>query len=121
MKKTMLVAISLISVSMFANASDSSKNADTKNAESVNLSAISSLLQDTSPFTEKEVIVEGRLIKQLSSDTYILADGKSEIQVELDDDIKLLEPIDPAQKLRLFGEYEGGSTPEIEVEFIQIL
>jgi uncharacterized protein YdeI (BOF family) len=39
----------------------------------------------------------------------------------LDDDIKLEAPLDEKQKLRLFGEYEGGNTPEIEVEHIQIL
>ena len=120
MKTLPIIAATLISVSALANASD--KQSDVvKSQGAVSLDTIESLLQDTSYFAEKDVVVEGRLIRQISADTFILSDGKSEIQVELDDDIKLEAPLDEKQKLRLFGEYEGGNTPEIEVEHIQIL
>lgn len=120
MKTLPIIAATLISVSALANASD--KQSDVvKYQGPVSLDTIDLLLQDTSYFAEKDVVVEGQLIRQISADTFILSDGKSEIQVELDDDIKLEAPLDEKQKLRLFGEYEGGNTPEIEVEHIQIL
>ncbi|KHT63892.1 hypothetical protein RJ45_09545 [Photobacterium gaetbulicola] len=83
--------------------------------------SVADLLSDTSMFTEKETIVEGNLIKQLSADTFIFSDGTKEIQVEIDDDIKMPAAINATTRLRLYGEYEGGKTPEIEVDRIQLL
>ncbi|MGF1686796.1 NirD/YgiW/YdeI family stress tolerance protein [Photobacterium japonica] len=95
---------------------------------------VAQLLEDTSMFTEKQAIVEGHLVKQLNHDTFIFSDGTKEIQVELDDDIQwptasvtpaatgtAAANIDATTKVRLFGEYEGGNTPEIEVDRIQVL
>lgn len=121
MKATTLIAASLLCLSSLANASDHSKNGNVKYNGPVNLDSIEELLKDTGYFTEKDVVVEGKLVRQISADTFILSDGKTEIQVELDDDITLKEPIESSQKLRLFGEYEGGNTPEIEVEYIQTM
>lgn len=87
----------------------------------VEVVTVDSLLQDTSMFTEKNVVVEGVLVRQLKGDTFIFSDGKGEIQIELDDDIHMTQPIDHTTKVRLFGEYEGGNTPEIEVDRIQVL
>lgn len=87
----------------------------------VELSSVSTLLQDTSMFTEQDVVVEGHLLRQTRKDTYIFSDGEGEIQIELDDDIHLATPIDAQTKVRLYGEYEGGKTPEIEVDHLQVL
>lgn len=87
----------------------------------VEVSSVASLLEDTSMFTEKHVVVEGNLLRQIKGDTYIFSDGKGEIQVELDDDIVLAQPLDQTSKVRLFGEYEGGNTPEIEIDRLQLL
>ncbi|USD68284.1 NirD/YgiW/YdeI family stress tolerance protein [Vibrio sp. SCSIO 43136] len=87
----------------------------------VELSQVSELLQDTGMFTEKDVVVEGQLIRQINKDTYLFSDGVAEIQVELDDDVRLAQPLSAESKVRLFGEYEGGSTPEIEVDHVIIL
>ncbi|MFM2586802.1 YgiW/YdeI family stress tolerance OB fold protein [Vibrio sp. TBV020] len=87
----------------------------------VEVVTVASLLEDTSMFTEKNVVVEGTLVRQLKGDTFIFSDGQGEIQVELDDDINMTQAIDHTTKLRLFGEYEGGNTPEIEVDRVQVL
>ncbi len=82
----------------------------------VNVSVVSELLKDSNMFTEKDVVVEGTLVRQLNKDTYIFTDGSAEIQVELDDDIRFTQTINSNTRLRLFGEFEGGNTPEIEVD-----
>ncbi len=87
----------------------------------VDVVTVDSLLQDTGRFVEKDVVVEGNLLRQIRRDTFVFSDGKGEIQVELDDDLNLAQPLDASTKVRLFGEYEGGNTPEIEVDHIQIL
>lgn len=87
----------------------------------IEVTTVDTLLTDTGMFTEKSVVVEGTLVRQLNHDTFIFSDGKGEIQVELDDDIPMAQPIDNTTKVRLFGEYEGGNTPEIEVDRLLIL
>jgi uncharacterized protein YdeI (BOF family) len=67
------------------------------------------------------VVLEGQLIHQISADKYMFADATGQVIVELDDDIKLPVAIDNNTKLRIFGEFEGGSTPEVEVESIKLL
>lgn len=82
---------------------------------------VQSLLDSSNPFMEKKVVVEGNLIRQVRKDTFMFSDGSSEIQVELDDDIRLNSTLTPKTKVRLFGEFENGRTPEIEVDHIELL
>ncbi|MDD9156821.1 NirD/YgiW/YdeI family stress tolerance protein [Aliivibrio sp. S4TY2] len=82
---------------------------------------VAELLKDTSMFAEKNAIVDGKIIRHIRKDKYLFSDGTTEIQIELDDDISLPSAINETTKVRLFGEYKGGSTPEIEVERMQIL
>ncbi|MCL9776317.1 YgiW/YdeI family stress tolerance OB fold protein [Vibrio methylphosphonaticus] len=86
----------------------------------VDTASVSELLADNSMFSEQNVIIDGYLVRQIKDDKFIFSDGDAEIQVELDD-VALTTPIDNQTKVRIFGEYEGGSTPEIEVEHIQIM
>jgi len=83
--------------------------------------SVASLLEDTSMFAEKNAVVDGKIVKQVNKDTFIFSDGQSEIQIELDDDIKLDQALTADTSIRIFGEYEGGKTPEIEVDHIQLL
>ncbi|WP_375753945.1 YgiW/YdeI family stress tolerance OB fold protein [Vibrio sp. HN007] len=87
----------------------------------VELSSVTSLLEDTSYFSEKDVIMEGYIIRQTRKDEFIFSDGEGEIKIELDDDIQLDQTVNEETKVRIYGEYEGGSTPEVEVEGIQLL
>ena len=132
MKKTVLaIASTIILAPTFAMASDQNSS-NTHNSNSKHESAIAytgpietvsvaTLLADTSMFAEQEAIVDGKIVRQLKNDTFVFSDGQSEIQIELDDDIRLAQPLTADTKVRIFGEYEGGKTPEIEVDHIQVL
>ncbi|KGY11563.1 hypothetical protein NM22_14530 [Vibrio tubiashii] len=124
MKKTVLASVAILAVSptlALAKDGHEHRSIGVQYHGPVELSSVDTLLADTGMFTEKNVVVEGVLLRQIKGDTFVFSDGKGEIQVELDDDIHMAQPIDDKTKVRLFGEYEGGNTPEIEVEHIQIL
>lgn len=124
MKKMILAtAATLILAPTFAMANDGHQKQSNRLSYTgpVEITSVDTLLADTSMFTERNVVVEGTLLRQVKGDTFIFSDGKGEIQVELDDDIIMTQPINETTKVRLFGEYEGGKTPEIEVDHIQIL
>ncbi|WEM45895.1 MULTISPECIES: YgiW/YdeI family stress tolerance OB fold protein [Photobacterium] len=123
MKNTVFaIATAAIILPTAALASEHNKNEMTLNYSGpVETVSVADLLSDTSMFTEKETIVEGHLIKQINADTFIFSDGTKEIQVEIDDDINMPAAINATTRLRLYGEYEGGNTPEIEVDRIQLL
>ncbi len=82
---------------------------------------VSKVLAQTSLFSKQDIVLEGKLIKQINADTYVFSDGTNEVNVELDDDIRLDQAITANTRLRIYGEVEGGATPEIEVDNIQIL
>ncbi|WP_100753896.1 YgiW/YdeI family stress tolerance OB fold protein [Vibrio salilacus] len=122
MNKVLLAtAVSIILAPGLAMAKNDHASHGVQYTGPVEVSSVASLLEDTSMFTEKYVVVEGNLLRQIKGDTYIFSDGKGEIQVELDDGIVLDQPLDQTSKVRLFGEYEGGSTPEIEIDRLQLL
>ncbi len=85
------------------------------------ITPIAELLTDTGYFAEKDAIVEGYFIKQLDRKTYLFSDGESEIQVELEKKARFDGTLTPETHVRIYGEYEGGSTPEIEVKRILAL
>ncbi|MDN3611676.1 YgiW/YdeI family stress tolerance OB fold protein [Vibrio ostreicida] len=87
----------------------------------IEVASLDALLADNSLFVEKKVVVDGNIVRQISADTYLFSDGKNEIQISIDDDIRLNQPIDPDTSLRIFGEFEGGRTAEIDVDRIQLL
>ncbi|OEF93422.1 YgiW/YdeI family stress tolerance OB fold protein [Vibrio splendidus] len=129
MKKTVLaIASTIILAPTFAMASDHNNNNLNSKHEStiaytgpIETVSVATLLADTSMFAEQEAIVDGKIVRQLKNDTFVFSDGQSEIQIELDDDIRLAQPLTADTKVRIFGEYEGGKTPEIEVDHIQVL
>ncbi|MDH5938175.1 hypothetical protein BCT47_18245 [Vibrio splendidus] len=132
MKKTVLaIASTIILAPTFAMASDhhsnNSNNSNSKHESAIAYTgpietvSVATLLADTSMFAEQEAIVDGKIVRQLKNDTFVFSDGQSEIQIELDDDIRLAQPLTADTKVRIFGEYEGGKTPEIEVDHIQVL
>ncbi|EGU38154.1 hypothetical protein VII00023_19499 [Vibrio ichthyoenteri ATCC 700023] len=87
----------------------------------VALSNVATLLKESTMFTEKEVVVEGHLIRQISAETFVFSDGNAEVQVELDDDIRLQSALTATTRVRLYGEFESGRTPEIDVDRLQVL
>ncbi|AAO07291.1 NirD/YgiW/YdeI family stress tolerance protein [Vibrio vulnificus] len=122
MNKTLIIAIAALTTTpAIALANNSSTVQGISFDGPVNVSVVSELLKDSNMFTEKDVVVEGTLVRQLNKDTYIFTDGSAEIQVELDDDIRFTQTINSNTRLRLFGEFEGGNTPEIEVDSLTLL
>ncbi|HAS6231926.1 TPA: NirD/YgiW/YdeI family stress tolerance protein [Vibrio vulnificus] len=122
MNKTLIIAIAALTTTpAIALANNSSTVQGISFDGPVNVSVASELLKDSTMFTEKDVVVEGTLVRQLNKDTYIFTDGSAEIQVELDDDIRFTQTINSNTRLRLFGEFEGGNTPEIEVDSLTLL
>ncbi|ELX4199455.1 YgiW/YdeI family stress tolerance OB fold protein [Vibrio vulnificus] len=122
MNKTLIIAIAALTTTpAIALANNSSTAQGISFDGPVNVSVVSKLLKDSNMFTEKDVVVEGTLVRQLNKDTYIFTDGSAEIQVELDDDIRFTQTINSNTRLRLFGEFEGGNTPEIEVDSLTLL
>ncbi|OBT00407.1 hypothetical protein A9257_06880 [Vibrio cyclitrophicus] len=126
MKKTVLaIASTIILAPTFAMAGDHHSNSKHENAIAytgpIETVSVATLLSDTSMFAEQDTVVDGKIVRQLKSDTFIFSDGQSEIQIELDDDIRLAAPLTADTKIRIFGEYEDGKTPEIEVDHIQVL
>ncbi|HDY8035745.1 TPA: YgiW/YdeI family stress tolerance OB fold protein [Vibrio vulnificus] len=122
MNKTLIIAIAALTTTpAIALANNSSTAQGISFDGPVNVSVVSELLKDSNMFTEKDVVVEGTLVRQLNKDTYIFTDGSAEIQVELDDDIRFTQTINSNTHLRLFGEFEGGNTPEIEVDSLTLL
>ncbi|MCG6299744.1 NirD/YgiW/YdeI family stress tolerance protein [Vibrio vulnificus] len=122
MNKTLIIAIAALTTTpAIALANNSSTVQGISFDGPVNVSVVSELLKDSNMFTEKDVVVEGTLVRQLNKDTYIFTDGSAEIQVELDDDIRFTQTINSNTRLCLFGEFEGGNTPEIEVDSLTLL
>ncbi len=85
------------------------------------LSLIADLGKNKSFFKDEDVIMEGYIIRQINKDEFIFTDGKDEIQIELEDDVQWAQSLNEKTKVRIFGEYEGGKTLEIEVEHLQVL
>lgn len=123
-KKTIItLAAALIMAPTLALAGDhhDQKHAQFNYTGPVETTTVDTLLQNNGMFSEQDAVVEGFLIRQVKHDTYLFSDDTGEIQIELDDDINVPQNIDASTKVRLFGEYEGGKTPEIEVERLQVL
>ncbi|WP_063660495.1 YgiW/YdeI family stress tolerance OB fold protein [Aliivibrio fischeri] len=126
MKKTIIAITAALILSPTIALADGGHNKDHDSRTfhytgPVEITSVAELLTDTSMFAEQDAIIDGRIIRHIRKDKYVFTDGTKEIQIELDDDISQPTAINETTKVRIFGEYEGGSTPEIEVERIQLL
>ena len=124
MKKNTIIATiaALVIAPSIAFAKDNAQNQSNLQFNGpVTVEKLDALLNDSNMFTEKDVVVEGNLLRQVRADKFVFSDGSGEVMVELDDDIRLNSPIDHTTKVRLFGECEGGNKPEIEVEQLVIM
>ncbi|MES0885339.1 YgiW/YdeI family stress tolerance OB fold protein [Roseibium sp. SCP14] len=72
-------------------------------------------------FADDEIIVEGKLIKQVDDETFLFDDGSGQILLEVDRDISNLTVSD-TDNVRVFGRYDGfWGEPSIEAESIKVL
>ncbi len=122
LNKTIIgLAAAIIMLPTLAVAKDHNKHSINYTGPAINVSTVAENLDNVGRFSELDVVLEGKLIHQISADKYMFADDSGQVIVELDDDIKLPAAIDNNTLLRIFGEFEGGSTPEVEVEYIKLL
>ncbi|GAB2650757.1 YgiW/YdeI family stress tolerance OB fold protein [Vibrio panuliri] len=121
MKKIIAIAALILAPTVALAGGDHQKHNPVQYKGPVELTNLTQLLADSSMFTEQKVVVEGKLVRQINHEKFIFSDGQAEVQVELDDDINLAQPLDATTQVRLFGEFEGGNTPEIEVDRVQVL
>lgn len=122
MKKTTLLLAALIVAAptlSFAEGKEHRRGIEYKGP--VEITPVKSLLDDDSFFSDRDVVVEGHLVKRLKENLFIFSDGQHEIRVELDDDLRHTGPIDAQTKVRLYGEYENHRQPEIEVDYLQVM
>jgi len=122
LNKTIIgLAAAIIMLPTLALAKDHNKQAINYSGPAINVTTVAENLTKVGRFDELDVVLEGKFIHQISADKFMFADDSGQVIVELDDDIKLPVAIDNNTKLRIFGEFEGGSTPEVEVEHIKLL
>ena len=125
MKKTIIaITAALIltpTIALADNGDHNNKHAQLNYTGPVTTTTVAELLKDTGMFAEQNATIDGHIVRHIRKDKYVFSDGTTEIQIELDDDISLPTAINETTKVRIFGEYEGGSTPEIEVDRLQTL
>lgn len=72
-------------------------------------------------FADDEIIVEGKLVKQVDDETFLFDDGSGQILLEVDRDISNLT-VSATDNVRIFGRYDGfWGKPSIEAESIKVL
>lgn len=75
------------------------------------------------PVDDQRVRLQGKLLKQLSSDKYLFSDGRQEIRVEIDHEHLPAQPFDQNVTLLIEGEVEKDfmESPEIDVDRLSIV
>lgn len=86
----------------------------------ISSASVSSILED--PNDDQSVQLQGRLLRQISSDKYIFSDGDDEIIVEIDPELFLDVSIDETTNVEIVGEVDTSHRrpPEIEVDTIRV-
>jgi uncharacterized protein (TIGR00156 family) len=75
------------------------------------------------PSDDAKVVLEGRLIRQISAERYLFADDSGEIEVEIDEDDFPRQPVTETTLLRLEGEVDTHRSrdTDIDVERVQLV
>lgn len=69
---------------------------------------------------DRDVVLVGRIVKQVGDDDYILSDGKNRIRVEIDDDDWNGLRVGKRDSVRIFGEIDrDDGRVEVDVERIE--
>ena len=122
LNKTILALVTAtILLPTLAMAKDHNSQPINYTGPAISVTSVAENIASVGHFSEKKVVLEGRLIHQISVDKFMFADDSGQVIAELDDDITLPTAINETSKVRIFGEFEGGSTPEVEVDYIKLL
>ncbi len=83
---------------------------------------IPQLLDNSIQYDEHNVAVQGVVAAQLSHDEYIIIDKSSHrhVQIDLEDNINAHTALKKGMEIRVFGEFDQGEQPEIEVVRLEV-
>jgi uncharacterized protein YdeI (BOF family) len=85
--------------------------------------SISQLLENSIEYNEHYVAVKGVVIAQLAHDEYLILDKTSNrrIQIDLESDVKLPHALRKGDLIQVYGEFDQGNAPEIEVSRLTVI
>lgn len=113
MKKTALTALFAaagLGLSLTATAQSLSETVSTNVAE----------IQSTAK-EDRYVSLQGQINKQLSKEKFIFTDSTGEIQLEINDELTAILPLNPPVDVEVFGEVDkDGGQYEIDVHYYTI-
>lgn len=113
-------AISLLAIGMLTMASQpAAAEYEGPGARAV----VGSVAEAASARDDTPVELEGYLVKQLTSDKFLFSDGKTQIRVEIDQEIFPKVVVNDKTRLKIYGEVEKDfmESPEIDVSRVEIL
>lgn len=68
------------------------------------------------------VTIQGKILKQIGDEKYLFTDGKTEIIVEIDDELLLNITVTPKDKVQITGEVDKDfNSVKVDVSKIQII
>ena len=75
------------------------------------------------PIEDANVVLEGYIIKQLNKEKFLFSDDKSQIRVEIDNELFINKIINENTKIKIIGEVEKDflQSPEIDVDYFEII
>lgn len=90
--------------------------ADTVSQEQVQpvATSVAQILQDVKD--DQRVSLKGQITKQLSKEKFLFNDGSGEIQLDIDDELTKVTPINPPVAIQLMGEVDKGLVSDTEIE-----
>lgn len=75
------------------------------------------------PVDDQPVRLQGRLVRQLSSDKYLFSDGQADIRVEIKSRLLAAQPVSETTRVEIAGEVDRHRRQgaEIEVDALRVL
>lgn len=84
---------------------------------------VTQLLENTMQYDERNVSVQGEVVAQVSHDEYLIADAHSNrrILIEIESEAGFHQALKKGEVVRVFGEFDQGNQPEIEVSHLSVI
>jgi uncharacterized protein (TIGR00156 family) len=110
-KITLIIAVLLLATSVYAGFKGPGAIPKVETVQSI------SNLHD-----DRNVTLEGYLIKKIKSEHYLFKDGTGEIEVEIDDEDFRGKQVTPQTRIRIIGEVDkDNNTITIDADYLEVL
>ena len=121
MRKVLLSSSMVLGVSGFAFAEYTGPSV-TEAPDSVDANTLSDIqaIRDN-PIDGEDVVLEGFLVRKIGDEMYVLSDGSSEINVEIDDDDFPSGNVSETTRVRVEGEVDTHRMRETDVEADRVI